>query len=79
MFFGNKIMICPFLGARVIESSTSEHGSEGLRESLHEVHLPVPVRQLLRVIPGTTVVLGVMCGLNFWKQVAKILVNLFFG
>ena len=44
------------LGARVIESSTCEHGSEGLRESLYEVHLPVLVRQLLRVIPGTTVV-----------------------
>ena len=53
MFFGNTIKTAYVSGARVIESSTSEHGSEGLRESLHEVYLPVPVRQLLRVIPGT--------------------------
>ena len=58
MFFGNTIKTAGVSGARVIESSTGEHGSEGLRESLHEVHLPVPVRQLLRVIPGTVFVLN---------------------
>jgi len=40
------------IGTRAVESAARQHRGEGLRQGVHEVHLPVPLRQLLWTVPA---------------------------